>query len=62
MNADEQKVEDRRAVKMLDDRGEGLSAWEIDFVESCVRTLNADRVLSSRQRAKVRDIIGERVQ
>lgn len=61
MDAEEMKADDARAILLLDTHGTGLTGWEVDFVESCVRTNAANRVLSSAQRTKLWDIIGDRV-
>jgi hypothetical protein len=45
-------------LKELDDHGENLSQWEIDFVESLHGWLRAGRMLSDKQRAtldRIRD-------
>lgn len=49
-------------VKELDEHGEGLTTWECDFIESLLQQMRAGRMLSDKQREKLNDIRGERLQ
>lgn len=58
-------VKDRTAwleMKELDERGEGLTQWEIDFVEDLHGWLRAGRFLTQKQRNQLDRIRGERLQ
>jgi len=48
-------------LKELDDNGEQLSSWEIEFVESMTKQLRLGRGLSVAQRGKLEQIAEERV-
>lgn len=53
--------DDLALVQFLDEHGEGLTSWEVDFVESCMRRVNALCPLSEAQRAKIVQITSNRV-
>lgn len=48
-------------VKELDEHGEGLSQWEIDFVESLLQQLRASRRLTKKQRNRLDEIRDKRL-
>lgn len=48
-------------LKELDDHGEGLTQWEIDFIEDLHGTLRAGRSLTDKQRATLNRIREERL-
>jgi hypothetical protein len=48
-------------LRELDQHGEGLSQFEIDFVESLTKLLRAGRMLSESQRAKLEQIREQRL-
>ncbi|MCA8950100.1 MAG: hypothetical protein KDE27_11405 [Planctomycetes bacterium] len=48
-------------LKELDEHGEGLTQWEIDFVESLTGQLRAGRFLSNAQRQTLNRIREERL-
>lgn len=53
--------DDVDAVQFLDEHGEDLSEWEIDFVESCAKRVNRMQTLSLRQREKLVQITNNRI-
>lgn len=48
-------------LKELDNHGDGLSQWEIDFVENLHGWLRAGRMLTDNQRAKLDTIRREKL-
>lgn len=53
---------DREMLELLDDGRDGLSDWEIDFLNHLLRkTEDPDYVLTYTQQAKLREIFYERV-
>lgn len=50
-----------RDVKRIDDRGENLTQWEVDFVDSLLGYLRAGKLLTDKQRAVVDQLLEERV-
>lgn len=60
MNDNDKNADDRALLENLDRDGHGLTPWELDFVESITRKLNAGHALSEKQRAKMLSIIEER--
>lgn len=48
-------------LKRLDERGEGLTQWEIDFVEDLHGYLRAGRRLSAKQRMKLDAMLEDRL-
>lgn len=53
--------DDVDAVTFLDEHGEGLTGWEVDFVESCAKRVNRMHTLSVRQRETLVRITSERI-
>lgn len=49
-------------LQRLDEHGEGLSEWEINFVESLTKQLRAGRWLSPAQSEKLHDIMAKRLE
>lgn len=48
-------------LRELDEHGEGLTQWEIDFVESLTVQLLEGRTLSAKQRARLDSLREERL-
>lgn len=48
-------------VKRLDERGEGLTQWEVNFVESLMEQLLAGRFLSNKQLSRLGEISEDRI-
>jgi hypothetical protein len=48
-------------LQELDAHGEGLTQFEVDFVESLLQQLRAGRTLTDKQRAKLDSIREERL-
>ena len=53
--------QDGEIVDEIEEQGVNLTPWEIDFVESVVKTLNGDEELSDDQRSKLIEIAEDRV-
>jgi len=45
----------------LDEHGEGLTTWEVDFVESLMQQLRAGKTLTEKQRTRLDQIAEERL-
>lgn len=50
-----------RDLQLVDVRGEDLTQWEVDFVESLTHQLKAGRRLTPPQRARLDQIMEERL-
>ena len=48
-------------LKLLDERGEGLTQWEIDFVEDLHGYLRRGLMLTEKQRRMLSQLIDDRV-
>ena len=49
-------------VKELDERGEDLSEWEIEFVDSLLKQLKMGRFLTEKQRQRLDEIREEKLE
>lgn len=54
-------LDDKAAISEIDERGQDLTAWELDFMESVTKQTANGKALSEKQRAMVERIRGERV-
>lgn len=50
---------DRDLARRVDEEGEGLTEWEVDFVEQCVAVVE-NRLLTPKMREKLEEIEEER--
>lgn len=57
----EDEMTDDDVIGLIDDDGEGLTRWEVDFVESMASKLAHGRPLTTTERAKAEQIYSERV-
>ncbi len=53
--------DDQIDVRRLDEQGVGLTEWETEFVEQCVRRVNRGRALTDKMRVKLDEITRDRV-
>lgn len=53
--------EDKKQLKRVDAYGKGLTDWEIEFVDSCLKQTDAGRELSEKQRAVIKRIDDHKV-
>lgn len=54
-------TDDEKLIKRIDDHGKGLTDWEVEFVDSCLRTLERGEPLTTKQRAVAQRIDEQRV-
>lgn len=57
----EDEMTDDDIIGLIDDDGEGLTRWEVDFVESMAIKLSRGRALTTTERAKAEQIYADRV-
>lgn len=50
-----------RTLTEIDRQGEGLTQWEIDFVESLMQQLLTGKMLSDKQNERLRQIAEDRL-
>jgi hypothetical protein len=58
---DRQFRSDSNLIKRIDEHGEGLTEWEVAFVERCLEWLDSHKCLTDAMRAKAEQIDEERV-
>jgi hypothetical protein len=56
-----QREKDKVLLRELDERGEGLTPWEVKLVESLHRWLETNDALTDPQREKLREIRADRM-
>lgn len=51
-----ERMSDAELIRFIDDAEEDLSTWECDFIESCLRQIEAGGSLTTKRRAKAEEI------
>ncbi len=55
------EMTDEDIIGLIDDDGEGLTRWEVDFVEAMATKIALRETLTTTQRAKAEQIYADRV-
>lgn len=53
---------DKRLLTRIDEFGQNLSEWEVEFVESCLKRLETGQPLTDKQRAIAERLDEEKVE
>lgn len=57
---DRQFAADKALIARIDERGEGLTDWEVGFIETCLEWIDAHKLLTDTMREKAEEIEEDR--